>query len=120
MADSRPDPRPAKSWNHRVHRMPLDEEQGYARRGWTCAKSGPGRTAVIGRERCPQRAKWVIAYDYVTGKSGRVTSAQRCVCDAHAERFAEQHGLTLVEVPERPGYVAGGDTRLFDEIKVTP
>lgn len=99
-----------QSWNHRIARMPFDEEQTYARLGWTCAGRANG-------SRCPERATWTASYDYVTGKRGRVSSSDRHLCDGHAQRFAAQHDLELDVTPQRDYVTTERSTRLFDEIK---
>jgi len=44
---------------------------------------------------CDQRPEFVSSYRYVTGRAGRVSSQRRFMCTAHAQAFAQKHGLEL-------------------------
>ena len=64
---------------------------------------------------CPVKAKklatWVASYEYVTGRGGRSTTAQRRLCDAHAKKFCLEHKIepleAEVEYPRRRAFHAG-------------
>jgi|GEM_PF-6625045 len=43
--------------------------------------------------RCQEPPNYYGRYDYVTGRRGRITTASRYYCLAHAEAFARTHGL---------------------------
>ncbi len=76
--------------------MPEDDRWfGTARRPWPC--SAP---------KCSeQRTVW-CTYDYVTGRRGRVSSAQRGYCDSHAEKFAKKHRIEIEGEQERPRHAS--------------
>lgn len=44
---------------------------------------------------CKRPVVFCASYRYVTGRRGRTTTAERFVCQAHGEKFAKQHELTL-------------------------
>lgn len=45
---------------------------------------------------CAQRAEFVAAYRYTTGRAGRQTTSQQPRCKEHAEAFAKKHGVKIV------------------------
>ena len=42
---------------------------------------------VCGRPKCHEQIVAQVAYDYITGRSGRVSDAQKYVCAAHLAKF---------------------------------
>jgi hypothetical protein len=50
--------------------------------------------------RCENRAGFAARYDYVTGRAGRVSTAQRDLCLSHAAKFCKKHGIDLDSLPE--------------------
>ena len=56
---------------------------------------------------CPVKAKklatWVASYEYITGRGGRTSTAQRRLCDEHAKKYCLAHGTEPLEAePEDP------------------
>jgi hypothetical protein len=72
----------SRSWGHAMRPLTEDEKQLRARQGWTCT-----------RPRCREAATHQTTYSYVSGRGGRVTSADRPVCAPHAAAFATRYGL---------------------------
>lgn len=65
-------------------------------------KCSPWEDQCTAGRRCrlgPSRYR--ISYEYVTGRRGRVSTAERYACVEHAERFALKHGLELPQGPMR-------------------
>lgn len=84
------------SRDHRitVNRRPTWEShtpQGKVTRPVVCG-GGRGKGG-----RCKEQALFVCSYTYVTGRRGRLAFNDTPMCPAHAQAFAERHGL---EVPE--------------------
>ena len=73
-----------RSWGHAIR--PLTEQE-------QATAAGTGR-ATCATGRCTEQATHLATYSYITGRSGRVSSAARGVCTPHAEKFAAQHNLT--------------------------
>jgi len=44
---------------------------------------------------CDLRPEFRCTYDYVTGRAGRVSWAERCYCRVHAEKFAAKNGIQM-------------------------
>ncbi len=44
---------------------------------------------------CLEQALFRCSWDYVTGRQGRVSYADRQYCENHARKFAERHGLVF-------------------------
>lgn len=66
---------------------------------------GQGR----GANRCDEPAVYMTGYRYVTGRAGRVSSAERHRCERHAAAFARKHGLELPTAPSPRPLRTGGD-----------
>jgi hypothetical protein len=89
-------PSRSRSWNHQVYRLDEKTIDRYDRFGVTCATG-----------KCRQAPTHATRWDYVTGRSGRVSDATRHVCTVHGEKFAAKHALTIGDPrPERPHAVA--------------
>lgn len=73
-----------RSWGHAIRPLTEQEQASNARTGRATCATG----------RCTEQATHLTTYRYVTGRSGRVSSAARGVCPTHAEKFAAQHNLT--------------------------
>ncbi len=80
-------PRENKSWGQTIRLMTEDEQARYRRLGWDCTG------------KCEQPAVYETAYNYITGRSGRVGSARRNACTQHGKKFAERHNLELPTTP---------------------
>ncbi|MBO0683144.1 MAG: hypothetical protein J2P45_08320 [Candidatus Dormibacteraeota bacterium] len=76
----------SESWGHRVRILPQKERERLVR--LQCASG-----------RCTNEATHATSYNYVTGRSGRVSWAERKVCLEHAQRFADKHGVEITEAP---------------------
>jgi len=80
------------SFNHRIARLNGID------RGW---RGAFGETCRHGRNRkrnpdgCGKPVEFVVMYDYVTGRAGRVTDSQRGKCREHAEQFAKKHDCPM-------------------------
>ena len=77
------------SFNHRVIRNTEANRQWRGAIGELCRHGANRKTNPGG---CGKPADWVVIYDYVTGRAGRVTDSQRGKCREHAEQFAKKHG----------------------------
>jgi hypothetical protein len=73
------------SFNHRVFRLPDKTIDYNDRFGGTCRAT----------RKCEVLATHLTEYDYVTGRSGRVSDSGKQVCQPHAEKFATKHGVTI-------------------------
>lgn len=73
-----------KSSNHRVWPIGEYELELSQRMKYTCASP-----------RCSEAPRYGCAYDYVTGRSGRVSTSVRSLCLAHAQVFADRNGVQL-------------------------
>lgn len=47
--------------------------------------------------KCSAQPTHRTSYRYVTGRAGRIQTAERAVCIAHAQRFAAKHNLEIGE-----------------------
>jgi len=74
------------SWGHRIRPLNHQEMSDQAARegGWSCS---------VGKNHGP--VAYIAEYDYVTGRAGRVTTARRMLCEAHAIEFCRRHGMVL-------------------------
>jgi hypothetical protein len=79
----------AKSWSHTIGPVAFDVAASDARR----AGVGMRPNCCSGRG-CEATPVATSTYRYVTGRGGRVTTAERHLCAAHAARFAARHGLS--------------------------
>jgi hypothetical protein len=68
------------SWNHRLL-LPTEHDRINFLHRQTCSR------------RCPEPPRYLYRYDYITGRRGRVSWAERNVCEAHARKIAAKHGL---------------------------
>lgn len=75
-----------ESWGHRVRILPQEERERLVRSGLKCSSG-----------RCPKEATHATSYNYVTGRSGRVSWAERNVCREHADRFVAKHEVEITE-----------------------
>lgn len=79
----------ARSWNWRVVEFSASQREYVAR-----ILGDPGhwnrRTALCSTKNCGTRAECVVAYDYVTGRAGRVSTNERPYCRAHAENLVRR------------------------------
>jgi len=73
----------SRSWGHAIRPLTEQEQASNARSG----------RATCGTGRCTEQATHLTTYKYVTGRAGRVSSASRHVCTAHADTFAAKHDL---------------------------
>lgn len=73
------------SFNHRVCQLPGKTIDYNDRFGVVCRAS----------KKCVELATHLIEYDYVTGRSGRISDAGKQVCQTHAERFATKYSVTM-------------------------
>jgi hypothetical protein len=102
-----------RSWGHVLR--PFSEEELAYRDHWTIRwveahgalperpDYGPeGRRLCSATGRCCDPARWWGSYRYVTGKAGRVGTARRPLCDAHAEGWRRRYGARDLEQPGRP------------------
>jgi hypothetical protein len=100
-----------RSWGHAIRRL-TDDEIAFvrARHAWWIAKYPdwpyrPGTACRTGK--CDEDATHAVSYSYVTGRSGRVTWAEKRVCGGHAEKFRVKHDLPEAET--LPGQVHAAD-----------
>jgi hypothetical protein len=80
-----------RSWDHQVYKLAPDEVDRNDRFGVACAT---GKCAAL-----PTHA---TAWNYITGRAGRVSNMRRGVCAGHAEAFARRHDLPIGDPPPRP------------------
>lgn len=80
-----------ESWGHRVRILSQEDCEHLLRVGLRC-RSG----------RCTNEVTHATSYNYVTGRLGRVSWAERSVCREHAARFAAKHQveITQAEAPQ--------------------
>jgi hypothetical protein len=52
-----------------------------------------GEPLTCSARHCQEPPNYYARYDYVTGRRGRITTASRYYCQAHAEAFARRHGF---------------------------
>ena len=79
----------SNSWGHAVRALTADERQARDRLDWTCSAG-----------KCQQAPTHVTTYQYVTGRAGRTSEAEKRVCGEHARRFAAKHNLDFEAGPE--------------------
>lgn len=72
------------SWGHAVARLDPETIDEHDRWGRRCSA-----------RRCIEPVTHVISYRYVTGRAGRVSWAERRVCDDHAARFAKRYQVEI-------------------------
>jgi hypothetical protein len=101
------------SWGHALERLSAERlgelaasDQRRLERGggYDYGRCTMGRIATH-----PDRATHVASYNYITGRAGRVSWAEKLVCDEHAAKFAAKHGIDLASVPtqqERPKHAS--------------
>lgn len=89
----------SRSWGHSVRLLPDDEREMYARHDWSC-----------GSRNCNEPVTHMLGYRYVTGRAGRISSAEKRACPKHAEAFAKKYEVEMPpEASERftrTGYMA--------------
>lgn len=78
-----------KTWAHALRILTDEELETNSRIGWTKCSSGS----------CRNPRTHESSYSYVTGKTGRTSSARRQICSGHAFEFAQKYGLKY-EGPE--------------------
>lgn len=76
------------SWGHAAGR--LEESDPYYRPLGT-------QPLVCSWPKCGQPVTHWTSYRYVTGRAGRVSRATKHVCEVHAQRFADKHGLEITD-----------------------
>ncbi len=87
------------SFGHYI-RVATDDERAYwSRQRQESTSTSGGRFYACQTKGCDEAATHVTGYRYVTGRAGRVLSAEKHHCAEHAERFAKKHGL---EMPSEP------------------
>lgn len=95
-----------ESWGHSVRILPPEERERLVRSGLKCSSG-----------RCTKEATHATSYNYVTGRSGRVSWAERSACREHADRFAAKHQVEITEAaaPQHASERAlqGGDASLL-------
>jgi len=98
-----------RSWGHVVRQLTDAEIDHYDRWDERCAVS----------PKCQDQATHLTAYDYVTGRAGRVTDSRRRACTPHAEKFAAKHGIEIAPAPEfepkRDRGIIAAEVDSFDE-----
>lgn len=82
----------SSSWGHAVTRLDPDTIDEHDRWGRRCSA-----------RRCIEPVTHVSGYRYVTGWAGRVSWAERRVCEGHAARFAQRHQIEIGPAPTRAG-----------------
>lgn len=45
--------------------------------------------------KCQNKPEFIASYNYITGKAGRVSKAERALCRKHAHKYAIKYHLTL-------------------------
>ena len=95
-----------QSWGHTV-RLLTEDERAYVER--SRERWGP-RFYSCSTRNCEEHVTHKVGYRYVTGRAGRVSSAEKLACETHAQRFADKHDLTMPTEPSaresRTGYMA--------------
>ena len=97
----------AKSWGHAIRRLTPDEiAENEGRHAATVARwpdlsERSWHLDCHVSYRCGRRATHLIQYSYVTGRGGRVSYAQKQVCEEHARKFAEKYKPTHDAADER-------------------
>jgi hypothetical protein len=46
-----------------------------------------GRYSTQCSFKCKEKAKYRLAYRYITGRAGRTTTAEKNICEKHAEKY---------------------------------
>jgi nitrite reductase/ring-hydroxylating ferredoxin subunit len=83
-----------RTWGHAVRPLDAHERADVERaHGRVTQWSPPGGYTTCTGSKCPHKATSVTLYSYVTGRRGRVSCAERFVCDAHAEKFRTKYGV---------------------------
>ena len=80
------------SWGHAAARLDPETIDEHDRWGRRCSA-----------RRCVEPATHVTSYRYVTGRAGRVSWAERRVCDSHAARFAQRYQVEIGAAPAQAG-----------------
>lgn len=83
------------AWGHRLETITLERLIGAP-----LFKPLPGQppfysSPTCSRKACPNPPLWIASYDYVTGRQGRTSSAERRLCEKHATDFAKKYKLNL-------------------------
>ena len=73
----------SRTWGHSLRVLSQKEIDADARAGWTTCNV----------PRCINPRSHVASYQYITGRAGRQSSADKAMCSGHAAKFAKQHGL---------------------------
>lgn len=107
------------SFGHYVRLLTDDERadlrkmtERYGPRFYTCQN---GRKP----NRCEREALYWCGYKYVTGRAGRVSSAEKHRCEEHARKFADKHGLEMPTASAPRPMRTGGDI-VADVLAGTP
>jgi len=91
----------SSSFKHTIVRLtPEGEDYANKVRGgdpgqipaWQAQCSGSTRDRF-----CGERIRWLCGWQYVTDAAGRVSTAGRKYCDAHALKFCKSHRLAIPE-----------------------
>lgn len=93
-------------FGHAVRRLTADEINRWVELDVTLEQRWPEhahdrrfRYAVCRATKdCLGKITHEVSYCYVTGRRGRITTAEKRVCREHAEAFAAKHGIELVAV----------------------
>jgi hypothetical protein len=82
----------SNSWGHALQRLTPEQLADLCRWDGTC-RAGRG---------CEEPTTHLGAYNYVTGRAGRISWARRYMCDSHAEKFRAKHELPEPETAPTP------------------
>src|SRR5690606_6685875 len=82
----------SSSWGHAAARLDPETIDEHDRWGRRCSA-----------RRCVEPVTHVSGYRYVTGRAGRVSWAERRVCEGQAARFAQRHQIEIGPAPTRAG-----------------
>ena len=89
----------SRSWNHRIVKECRSYSMTTHEFETISADEQIKRVLVLGytcsAPKCTEDPKHICAYDYITGRQGRTSYAERFYCQKHTEAFAEKHGLTI-------------------------
>jgi hypothetical protein len=116
----------SRSWNHYIRKLSEGELAGMRRRAddserWAAEHPNFQRSERYRRfeeqcrsAKCMELAVYLAAYDYVTGRKGRVSYRCRFLCEAHGQRFATKYKLPIQEA-DSGTHRYGAETREKEE-----
>lgn len=82
----------SNSWGHTVN-FASKKDAPWLDEGSLCVVRG-----------CPHTIAFRTTYRYVTGRAGRVSRADRYICEEHARKFATKHKIEMPAAqPLAPG-----------------